>query len=140
MRIAWFLALMATHPAWAQATTPLRSSPAVSSGDVLQWLFALVAVLGVFLTMVWIMRKSGNWNWMSKQPLQVVASLSLGVRERLVVVNVGEKQLLLGVTSGRIDKLLELEGEQRIAAPMANGSPVSFAQQLQQVLNGRNHD
>lgn len=140
MRIWLLLAMAWDSPVWAQSAAPLKPANAVNSGDVLQWMLALLVVLMIFFVMVWVMRRAGNWQWPSKQPLQIIASLPLGVRERLVVVNVGEKQLLLGVTSGRIDKLLELEGEQRIVTPAPTVGVLSFAQQLQNVMSGRSHE
>lgn len=140
MRIWLLLAMAWDNPVWAQSAAPLKPANAVNSGDVLQWMLALLVVLMIFFVMVWVMRRVGNWQWPSKQPLQIIASLPLGVRERLVVVNVGEKQLLLGVTSGRIDKLLELEGEQRIVTPAPTVGALSFAQQLQNVMSGRSHE
>lgn len=86
----------------------------VSSGDVLQWMLALLLVLVIFGLLVWLLRKTGSLSLINNRQLAVVAGLSLGMREKLVLVKVGEKQLLLGVTAGRIDKLLELDGEQRL--------------------------
>lgn len=109
--------------------------------DVLQWILALLLVLALFGLFAWLLRKSGNLTLIGKNQLSVVTGLSLGVREKLVLVNVGEKQLLLGVTPGRIDKLLELEGESRI---FKNQNPenntVSFSKALQQILQGSKTD
>lgn len=116
-----------------------QSAQLVSYGDVLQWLVALLLVLAVFAGFVWLLKKSGHLALAGKNPLSVVSGLSLGVREKLVLVNVGEKQLLLGVTPGRIDKLLELEGNDRLCCDPTNTESQQglFAQKLQQVLQGK---
>ena len=58
-----------------------------------------------------------------------------------MLVKVGDKQLLLGVSSGRIDKLLELEGDQRLFMNSAEGQETSvFAKKLLQVMQGKHHD
>ena len=41
--------------------------------------------------------------------LKVIASLSLGVKERLIVAQVGEQQLVLGVTPQQITLIKNLE-------------------------------
>jgi len=117
---------------------PRQTARVVSSGDVAQWLLALLVVLAVFLLSVWLLRKSGSLAFVGKSQLAVLAGLSLGMREKLVLVRVGEKQLLLGVSSGRIDKLLELEGEQRLFMQAAEAQePGAFAKKLLQVMQGK---
>lgn len=113
-----------------------RSSAIVSSADILQWLLALSLVLAIFGGLVWLLRKSGaGLSFSAKSQLAIVGGLSLGMRERLVLVRVGEKQLLLGVTPGRIDKLLELDGEQRLfQSRELDGDSASFAHKLQQLM------
>lgn len=117
---------------------PRQAGKIVSSADVLQWMLALLLVLAIFLAVVWLLRKSGSLALINKGPLSVVAGLSLGMREKLVLVKVGEKQLLLGVTAGRIDKLLELEGEQRLFQAQAGQVDAGlFAKKLMQVMQGK---
>jgi flagellar protein FliO/FliZ len=115
-----------------------QSAKVVSYADVLQWLFALLIVLAIFGGLVWLLRKSGNLTFANKSQLAVVAGLSLGMRERLVLVKVGEKQLLLGVTHGRMEKLMVLEGDQRIFLEPENSNELGlFAQKLKQVMQGK---
>lgn len=129
--------------AWAEEVTavPRQTAKVVSSGDVAQWLLALILVLAVFFLSVWLLRKSGSLAFVGKGQLTILAGLSLGMREKLVLVKVGEKQLLLGVSSGRIDKLLELEGDQRL---FLNGPETQegsvFAKKLLQVMQGKHND
>ncbi|WP_020483678.1 flagellar biosynthetic protein FliO [Methylomonas sp. MK1] len=128
---------------WADetATLPRQTAKVVTSGDVAQWLLALLLVLALFFLSVWLLRKSGSLAFVGKSQLAVLAGLSLGMREKLVLVKVGEKQLLLGVSSGRIDKLLELEGDQRLFMNSAEGQETSvFAKKLLQVMQSKHHD
>lgn len=114
-----------------------QSRDLVSYADVFQWLFGLIIVLAMFGLLVWLLRKTGNFSSQSKSQLAVLSGLSLGMREKLVLVKVGDKQLLLGVTPGRVDKLMELEGDARLFLERAdNGDSEGFAKKLQQVLQG----
>ncbi len=118
--------------------TPRQAGQIVSSADVLQWMSALLLVLAVFGAVVWLLRKSGGLALINNRQLAIVAGLSLGMREKLVLVKVGEKQLLLGVTAGRIDKLLELEGEQRLFQNQVGQVEAGlFAKKLMQVMQGK---
>lgn len=129
--------------AWAdEIPAPAKSSAKfVTSADVIQWLLALVLVLGVFLLLVLMLKKSGCLATAGKSKLTVLAGLSLGMREKLVLVRVGEKELLLGVSNGRIDKLLELEGEQRLFSNQDQSQDLGpFAQKLLQAIQGKTHE
>lgn len=131
------LAFSASFSVYAESSASGgRSSVIVSSADILQWLLALLLVLAIFGSLVWLLRKSGaGLSFSAKSQLAIVGGLSLGMRERLVLIRVGEKQLLLGVTPGRIDKLLELDGEQRLfQSTELAGDSASFAHKLQQLM------
>ena len=134
--------LMLTFSGYADEVGIVKQpAKTLSYVDVLQWILALLVVLALFGLFAWVLRKSGNFTQMGKNQLSVVSGLSLGVREKLVLVNVGDKQLLLGVTPGRIDKLLELEGESRIFQEQhPKDQMASFSKTLQQILQGGKAD
>lgn len=123
-----------------EAGTSKQTAGIVSYADVLQWLLALLIVLVLFGIIVWLLRKSGSLSFAGKSQLSVISGLSVGVREKLVLVKVGEKQLLLGVTPSRIDKLLELDGDARLFQNQENQEVGGlFAQKLQQALQGKSN-
>jgi flagellar protein FliO/FliZ len=75
----------------------------------------------------------------SRDKMKVVAGLSLGGREKIVLVQVGEKQLLLGVSPGKIDNLLVLEGDDCIYQEKNNGMSEAendFSHKLKQIMKG----
>lgn len=134
------LGMLVSTLAWAEDTGALsrQAGKNVPTVDVWQWTVALILVLGIFMAFVWLLRKSAGLGLTNKGQLAIVSGLSLGVREKLVLVKVGEKQLLLGVTAGRIDKLLELEGEQRLFQNQRQVPEVgAFAEKLMQVWQGK---
>jgi flagellar protein FliO/FliZ len=65
---------------------------------------SLLAVLVAIIVVAWILKKL-QVGGLAVNGLKVVTSLNLGSKERLVVVQVGEKQLLLGVTGQQINLL-----------------------------------
>ncbi len=109
----------------------------VSYEHVLNWSLGLIIVLLIFFVCVWFMRKMGALPLNSKQSMRVIGGVSVGMREKLIVVQVGEKQLVLGVTPGRIDKLLMLEGnEQLFKAQSGSEDEGDFASKLKQIMTG----
>lgn len=129
------------------ADAPKQTVRTVSSGDMLHWGIGLLIVLGIFFLCVWGMRKLSGISVPGTEKMRVIGGLSLGVREKVILLQVGKKQLILGVTPGRIDALHVLEGddclsttagmqEQRSAVPFT-GMDSGFAQKLMQVMKGR---
>ncbi|HID81270.1 MAG TPA: flagellar biosynthetic protein FliO [Chromatiales bacterium] len=91
----------------AESTLPAASSP--TAFYFVKLGLALLLVLGIFVAFAWMMRRFSGFQSSAKGDLRVITGLSLGTRERLVVVKVGKAQLLLGVTPGKISKLHVLE-------------------------------
>jgi len=90
-----------TPPAFGKAQSP--------AGAVGGTVFALVFVVGLILALAWLAKRMPGVAGSSNRALRVVASLSLGPREKVVVVDVGGKQLLLGVGAGGTRTLHTLE-------------------------------
>jgi len=131
----WFPACFAGP----DADMPKQAFRTVSSGDMLHWALGLLVVLGIFFLCVWAMRKLSGITVNNTEKMRIVDGLSLGMREKVVLLQVGKKQLILGVTPGRIDALHVLEGDDclnREEFPAMNMDS-GFAQKLMQVMKGR---
>lgn len=93
----------------AEQTKTLATMPS-SPAYLIKLVLALVAVLLLFSAIAWLVRRFGlsglgGLGSPSSGRLKITDSLSLGSRERLVIVQAGEQQLLLGITPGQINKL-----------------------------------
>jgi len=109
----------------------------VSYQHILNWSLGLVIVLSLFFVCVWLTKKTGLLSITPKENMRVVTGLSLGMREKLVLVQVGDKQLVLGVTPGRIDNLLLLEGDDQLCQETAASEKKNeFALKLKQLMAG----
>ena len=62
---------------WADeaATLPRQTAKVVTSGDVAQWLLALLLVLALFFVSVWQIRKRGSFAFFGKSQHAVFAGL-----------------------------------------------------------------
>jgi flagellar protein FliO/FliZ len=76
----------------------------IGNVDAGSMILSLLAVLVAIVVVAWILKKL-QVGGLAVNGLKVVTSLNLGSKERLVVVQVGEKQLLLGVTGQQINLL-----------------------------------
>lgn len=86
---------------------------------------SLLLVLVAIIAAAWLLKKLQVGGSVTNH-LKVVSSLNLGTKERLVVVQVGEKQLLLGVTGQQINLLDTLDEHLEIKS----GVPIELSQTL----------
>jgi len=121
---------IATTTAHAGVAPPAPPS-ATSAGSLGGALFALVLVVGLILLLSWLAKRVPGLGGggVANPALRIVGSLALGPRDRLVVVEVGETQLLLGVGAGGTRTLHTLE--QPLPTTAAKSTP-AFAQLLAQ--------
>ena len=81
---------------------------------------ALLLVLLVFWVFARVMRQLHGAKGAIHNGLKIVGSLSIGQRERVIVVQAGDQQLVLGVTASQINTLHVL------ATPLSTGSCEEF--------------
>ena len=96
----------------------------------------LVAVLVLVLVLAWALRMVMQVRPAAHGQMRIVGGLSMGPRERVVLVDVGGTQLVLGVAPGRIQTLHVLD-EPVAEAPRQGLGQSPFAQQLAAVLGRR---
>ena len=97
----------------AAATQAAKSASGVGSAapsppSLLGAVFALLLVLGLILGMAWVLKRLPGSGFRPADGLRVVASLAVGAKERVVVVEVNGEQLLLGVSPGGVRSLHRL--------------------------------
>ena len=124
-------------PILAQAADAVAPAPAVSAaGSLLQVFIGLVAVLLLIAATAWVAKRFGVTRGGASNVLQVISSASVGARERVVVVEVGESWLVVGVAPGSVNALMTLtRGE--IQSTPASSLNTSFAAGLQQLIEKR---
>lgn len=120
---------LAAEPA-AQAATPMAGSGI--AGQLVQLLLGLLLVIGLIFLLAWLMRRVQQIGPRGGQVIKIVASQALGPRDRLVLVQVGGEQLLLGLTPGRIAPLHVLK--EPVHLPDAEPASTEFAQRLMELL------
>jgi flagellar protein FliO/FliZ len=96
-----------------------------------QLLAGLVLVLVLFLGLAWLLKRTGVAGGFSHQGLKVLATLPLSTRERLVLVQAGSKQLLLGVAPGRVNLL---ESFDQPLVDESKGTQAPFSNWLQRAM------
>ncbi len=76
-----------------------------SGGHFMQMIIGLFVVLVCILVLAWFAKKINRFQSISDESLKIIGSLGMGSRERIVLLQVADQQLLLGVTAGQINIL-----------------------------------
>lgn len=101
-----------------------------TGGGLMRSVLGLVIVLSLIGGLAWLGRKFGNRVGGSKSNvLKTVAALAVGQRENVVVVELGEQWLVLGVAPGRVNTLAQLPSQELPQAEAQAGAK-AFAQLL----------
>jgi flagellar protein FliO/FliZ len=105
------IAFAAEQPekAFAAPHAAERVSATPSAGSLVQVTLSLVLVLAAVFAAAWAVRRLKTFGRFGSGPIEIIADVSIGAKERAVLVQVGGKQLLLGVAPGRVTTLHVLE-------------------------------
>ncbi|MGL5947518.1 MAG: flagellar biosynthetic protein FliO [Aeromonas sp.] len=76
-----------------------------ASVDMSQWLLSMLLIIGLIVALAWLMKKTKLANALGGAHIKVLATVPLGAKERLLLVDVGGEQVLLGVTAQQITAL-----------------------------------
>lgn len=124
--------LVAPHAAWAQA------APEVGSG-LLQMLLGLGFIIALIFASLWLLRRLAAPRGSAAHALRIVAGQAVGARERVVIVEVGDTALVLGVAPGQITTLHSMPKSALPQTPPAGSVTThSFASRLRQMMEKRN--
>jgi flagellar protein FliO/FliZ len=129
---------MAAEPV---ATAATAAAPAVSSGvagQLTQLVFGLLLVLGLIFFLAWLLRRVQQAGPAGKgQVIELIGSRALGPRDRLMLVQVGNEQILLGLSPGTITALHVLKEPVQVPSGTEKATP-EFAQRLMELM-GKDH-
>lgn len=112
--------------------------PSVSPFSTLLRMFmGLGLVLLVLAGLVWLLKKSPLGQSGNAGGLRVVSAVAVGPKERVVLVDVGETRLVLGVAPGHVVRLLEMERPDEADVVTSEKTMPSFVVRLKEVMAAR---
>ncbi|VAW64492.1 hypothetical protein MNBD_GAMMA09-908 [hydrothermal vent metagenome] len=89
----------------AQAPVTTANIDAFSLMSVLNMLMGLVVVVALILGLAWILKKYGKLANYNQADMKILGGLSLGSREKALLIEVDNVRLLVGVSPGHIQTL-----------------------------------
>jgi len=90
---------------------------------LLQVAASLVFVLGCLLGLLYLLKRMNGVAMTNRKGIQVLASVKVGTREKVVLLEAGERQLLVGVAAGSVRTLHVFEQGSAFGDVLAQVSP-----------------
>jgi flagellar protein FliO/FliZ len=100
--------------------------------QILQIVFSLTMVVAIILGGGYLLRRTGQVKIPTPGPMKIVSSLSLGLKEKLLLVQVGETQILMAASAAGLQTV------HVFAEPVviSDSEPLSaFQQKLQTMMS-----
>ncbi|MCX7628585.1 MAG: flagellar biosynthetic protein FliO [Methylophilaceae bacterium] len=120
--------------AWATDRAQPVVSPWVSS---LQMLLGLGLVLALIAATAWLLRRLAPGQVAGRGDLRVVAAVAVGPKERVVLVDVGETRLVLGVAPGSVTRLHEMPRPAQPDHPAQSSITPPMVSKFKEILAAR---
>lgn len=118
-----------------------QSGAVSATTGLLQIGLALAAVIALMLAAAWLMKRLGPIATNNRVAMKVVGGLSIGNRERIIVVEIADQWMVLGVTAQQITSLLTIpKQEMPVVEHAASDAKASFSYWLKKTLEKRQAD
>ncbi|TCS39177.1 flagellar protein FliO/FliZ [Paucimonas lemoignei] len=134
------LLFTAQNAAAQTAATAAPQSAAASASGFFQVLMGLVIVLGLLAAIAWMLKRFNISRLTGNAPVKIVGGVSVGNRERVVVVEVAGQWIVVGVAPGQVNALSTMPRPENAPSPeQATPQQVdNFSAWLKQKIDRRN--
>ncbi|MCP5443455.1 MAG: flagellar biosynthetic protein FliO [Chromatiaceae bacterium] len=105
---AWAGVVPSLSGAATDENSVLNPASPLAGGALTETAFGLAVVVALIFALSWLFRRFGKQALTGKGMVSVIGGVSLGPRERAVLLQVGGTRLLVGVAPGQVRMLHEL--------------------------------
>jgi flagellar protein FliO/FliZ len=140
--VLWPLSLWPAA-AFAVTTASAPNAGPASAGSLLQVLLGLIVVLALMAAAAWLLRRFNASRGMAAAHIKILGGVSVGTRERIVLVEVADQWIVVGVAPGRVNALSTMPRQQAelpsgLTATPATAPAKNFSSWLSQTIARRN--
>lgn len=126
--------LLLAVDAWAAPTgVGTASVDPLSNANLTQWTIGLMFVLLLIIAAAALARRFTGFGSAQAGQLKILSAVSLGHREKVVLIRAGKQHLLLGVSPGQVVTLHTFETGEIIE--QAAQVPLNFQQSLHEMMS-----
>ena len=104
------------------------------SWEAVKVIISLAVVLVIFYLLVNAFKKYSGVSIKTNSSIRILGGLSLGGKEKVVILQAGNMNFLLGVSSAGISKLHRFEHDELNSTDHDQAKPISFNQQIEKIL------
>jgi len=119
----------------------VKPIPAPVKTNSASQLASLIGGLALILVLIyglsWFVKRFSQGGFLHNPTMKMISAMPLGTRERLMLVEVGGKQLLLGVTATQINTLHVFD-EPVVQSEKTQAATSDFSQKLMAILQQKN--
>ena len=116
---------------------PSLTNEPIGVGNYIQMFFGLFLVVAIIFGMAWLMRRLGSVNGTAEGNLKVLGGVSVGQRERVVLIQAGKTQLLIGVAPNMVRTLHVMDELIETTTDTNKNISSGFADKLQAAIHNR---
>lgn len=131
------LLLPLTLLAASSAHAAEQAGPGPAS-SLFQVLLGLIVVLGLLAGTAWFIRRLGLARPSSASAVRIIGGASVGTRERIVLVEVADQWIVVGVAPGCVNALSTMPRQEGVLPPEPAPVAKNFSAWLKQTIEKRN--
>ena len=120
-----------SRPATTSASSVGGNAPVIGASNIVSMLLSLLLIILLIFVLAWFMRRMGGNTMLGSQAMKVVAALSLGPKEKVMLVEIAGEQILLGVTATQITHIKTYD---QAVVGMTKGDAADFSTKFRQFL------
>ena len=120
-------------PEQSGQTVELVSQP-LGMAQLFQTFFSLLLVILLTIGIAWVLRRTGRFGSALGGQLRAIGGLSLGGRDRIMLVDAGGTDILIGISPAGIRTLHVFPEPLELSEEYGGGAP-PFSDTLQKILN-----
>ena len=134
--LRFFYLLLLPVSAWGSDSV----NQGIPASTYLQATLALLLILGLLFGTAWLARKLSGGKGFGQGGMKIIGGVALGPRERIVLVEVGDTWLVIGIVPGQIRTLHQLPKGSNPELELATASTEApFSQWLKSVKERQNN-
>lgn len=124
------------HTAVVQTATPITNkavaAPIGGGRHLVNVTLALMGIIGLIFALSWFVKRFNQGSFSANAHIKILSAMPLGTRERIVLIEAGGQQLLLGITSTNINTLHVFETP--VVVDSNEGGQSDFSRKLMSIL------
>jgi len=110
-------------------------SDPIGASHFFQMFLGLFLIVLLIFGLAWLIKRVNSFQGNVNGALKVLSMMSVGQKEKIVLIQIGKKQLLVGVAQGNINTLLILD--ELIENRTSENHASTFSDKLSAVLKGK---